>query len=84
LAQVLVVVVIRPQGLLGILAVAKVLVVDDGPAVQMMTRLVLQRADHTVVVAGDGSKGLAACSMVTQCLAGVTHTSPDRNVASSR
>jgi PleD family two-component response regulator len=81
LAQVLVVVVIRPQ---GILAVAKVLVVVDDPAVQMMTCLVLQRAGHTVVVAEDGSKGLAACSMVTQCFAGVTHTSPDRDVASSR
>jgi CheY-like chemotaxis protein len=80
LAQVLVVVVIRPQ---GILAVAKVLVVVDDPAVQMMTCLV-QRAGHTVVVAEDGNKGFAACSMVTQCFAGVTHTSPDRNVASSR
>jgi CheY-like chemotaxis protein len=66
------------------LAVAKVLVVDDDPAVQMMTRLVQQRAGHAVVVARDGCKGLAACSMMTQCLVGVTHTSPNRNVASNR
>jgi hypothetical protein len=70
LAQVLVVVVIRSQGLLGILAVAEVLVVDDDPAVQMMIRLVLERA--------------ATCSMVMQCLAGETRTPPDRNVASGR
>jgi PleD family two-component response regulator len=81
LAQVLVVVVIRPR---GILAVAKVLVVDDDPAVQMMTRLMLERAGHAVDVAGDDSKSLTARSMVTQCLADVTHTSPNRNVASSR
>jgi CheY-like chemotaxis protein len=41
--------------------VVKVLVVDDDPAVQMMIKLVLERAGNSVVVAGDGSKGLAAC-----------------------
>jgi CheY-like chemotaxis protein len=41
--------------------VAKVLVVDDDPAVQVMIRLVLERAGHAVVVAGDGNKGLAEC-----------------------
>jgi len=68
------------------LAVANVLVVDDDPAVQMMTRLLLRRAGHAVVVAGDGSEAPAArsISIMTQCLAGVTQTSPDRNVASSR
>jgi hypothetical protein len=80
LAQVLVVVVIRPQ---GILAVAKVLVVVDDPAVQVMIRRARERAGHAVAVARDG-KGLAACSMVTQCLAGEMQTSPDRNVASGR
>jgi CheY-like chemotaxis protein len=39
--------------------VAKVLVVDDDPAVQLMIKLVLERAGHGVVVAGDGRKGLA-------------------------
>jgi len=39
--------------------VAKVLVVDDDPAVQIMIKLVLERAGHAVVVAGDGRKGLA-------------------------
>jgi hypothetical protein len=84
LAQVLVVVVIRPQ---GILAVAKVLVVVDDPAVQVMIRRARERAGHAVAVARDGkglAKGLAARSMVTQCLAGEMQTSPDRNVASGR
>jgi CheY-like chemotaxis protein len=39
---------------------AKILVVDDNPAVQMTIRLLLERAGHSVVVAGDGHKGLAA------------------------
>ena len=38
---------------------AKVLVVDDDPAVQLMIKLVLERAGHGVVVVGDGRKGLA-------------------------
>jgi CheY-like chemotaxis protein len=39
---------------------AKILVVDDDPAVQMTIRLLLERAGHSVAVAGDGQKGLAA------------------------
>ena len=39
---------------------AKILVVDDDPAVQMTIRLLLERAGHSVVVAGDGHKGFAA------------------------
>jgi CheY-like chemotaxis protein len=39
--------------------VANVLVVDDDPAVQTMIRLVLERAGHHVVVAGDGRTALA-------------------------
>jgi CheY-like chemotaxis protein len=39
---------------------AKILVVDDDPAVRMTIRLLLERAGHSVVVAGDGHKGLAA------------------------
>jgi len=39
---------------------AKILVVDDDPAVQMTIRLILERAGHSVFVAGDGRKGLAA------------------------
>lgn len=39
---------------------AKILVVDDDPAVQMTIRLLLERAGHSVVVAGDGQKGLSA------------------------
>jgi CheY-like chemotaxis protein len=38
---------------------AKILVVDDDTAVQMTIRLLLERAGHSVVVAGDGRKGLA-------------------------
>jgi len=45
-----------PEGL----NLAKILVVDDDPAVQMTIRLLLERAGHSVVVAGDGHKGLAA------------------------
>jgi CheY-like chemotaxis protein len=39
--------------------VANILIVDDDPAVQATIRVVLERAGHTVVVAGDGRKGLA-------------------------
>jgi CheY-like chemotaxis protein len=39
--------------------VAKILIVDDDSAVQMTIRLLLERAGHSVVVAGDGRKGLA-------------------------
>jgi CheY-like chemotaxis protein len=38
---------------------AQILVVDDDSAVQMTIRLLLERAGHSVVVAGDGHKGLA-------------------------
>jgi CheY-like chemotaxis protein len=44
----------------GDLALAHILVVDDDPAVQMTIQLLLERAGHRVVVAGDGRKGLAA------------------------
>jgi CheY-like chemotaxis protein len=39
---------------------AKILVVDDEPAVQTTIRLLLERAGHSIEVAGDGEKGLAA------------------------
>jgi CheY-like chemotaxis protein len=39
---------------------AKILVVDDDPAVQMTIRLMLERAGHSVMVASDGEMGLAA------------------------
>jgi CheY-like chemotaxis protein len=39
--------------------VAKILIVDDDSAVQMTIRLLLERAGHHVVVAGDGRKALA-------------------------
>ena len=39
---------------------AHVLVVDDDPAVRMTIQLLLERTGHSVVVAGDGRKGLAA------------------------
>ena len=39
---------------------AKILVVDDDRAVQMTIRLLLERAGHSVTVAGDGQKGLSA------------------------
>jgi CheY-like chemotaxis protein len=45
---------------LGKRVLAKILVVDDDPAVQMTLRLLLERAAHSVVVAGDGKKGIAA------------------------
>jgi CheY-like chemotaxis protein len=38
---------------------AKILVVDDDTAVQATIRLLLERAGHNVVVAGDGRSGLA-------------------------
>ena len=38
---------------------AKILVVDDDIAVQATIRLLLERAGHSVVVAGDGRTGLA-------------------------
>ena len=34
---------------------------DDDAAVQMTVRLLLERAGHSVVTAGDGRKGLALC-----------------------
>jgi CheY-like chemotaxis protein len=39
--------------------VAKILIVDDDPAVQLTIRLLLERAGHVVDVASDGRKGLA-------------------------
>jgi CheY-like chemotaxis protein len=39
--------------------VAKILIVDDDSAVRMTIRLLLERAGHSVVVAGDGRNGLA-------------------------
>ena len=38
---------------------AKILVVDDDPVMQMTVRLLLERAGHSVIVADDGCKGLA-------------------------
>ena len=38
---------------------ANILIVDDDSAVQATIRLLLERAGHSVVVAGDGRKGLA-------------------------
>ena len=38
---------------------ANILIVDDDPAVQATIRIVLERAGHAVVVADDGSTGLA-------------------------
>ena len=38
---------------------AKILIVDDDIAVQATIRLLLERAGHSVVVAGDGRKALA-------------------------
>jgi CheY-like chemotaxis protein len=38
---------------------AKILVVDDDPAVQITIRLLLERAGHRVTIAGDGQAGLA-------------------------
>ncbi len=38
---------------------ASILIVDDDTAVQATVRLLLERAGHRVVAAGDGRKGLA-------------------------
>ena len=38
---------------------ATILIVDDDAAVQATVRLLLERAGHSVVTAGDGRKGLA-------------------------
>ena len=38
---------------------ARILIVDDDGAVQATIRLLLERAGHSVVAAGDGRKGLA-------------------------
>lgn len=40
---------------------ARILVVDDDVAVQTTVRLLLERAGHSVVTAGDGRKGLSLC-----------------------
>jgi CheY-like chemotaxis protein len=37
---------------------AKILIVDDDPAVQATIRLLLERADHQVVAVSDGRRGL--------------------------
>jgi CheY-like chemotaxis protein len=39
---------------------ANILVVDDDPGVQMTIRLLLERTGHSVAVASDGRRGLAA------------------------
>ncbi len=39
---------------------ARILIVDDDPAVQMTVRLLLEREGHDVFVAGDGRTGLAS------------------------
>jgi CheY-like chemotaxis protein len=41
------------------LPLAKILIVDDDSAVRATVQLVLERAGHSVVTAGDGRKGLA-------------------------
>jgi CheY-like chemotaxis protein len=41
------------------LSVAKILIVDDDSAVRSTIKLLLERAGHSVVVAGDGRKALA-------------------------
>jgi len=38
---------------------ARILIVDDDTAVQTTVRLLLERAGHSVVTAGDGAKGIA-------------------------
>ena len=43
------------------LTLARILVVDDDVAVQSTVRLLLERAGHSVVTAGDGRKGLSLC-----------------------
>jgi CheY-like chemotaxis protein len=42
-----------------LLALAKIMIVDDDSAVQSAIRLVLEPAGHTIFVAGDGRKGLS-------------------------
>jgi CheY-like chemotaxis protein len=39
---------------------ARILIIDDDPAVRMTIQLLLERAGHGVVAAGDGHTGLAA------------------------
>jgi CheY-like chemotaxis protein len=39
--------------------VARILIVDDDPAVQATIKILLERAGHSVVAASDGRKGLA-------------------------
>ena len=43
----------------GEVGLAKILIVDDDGAVRATIRILLERAGHDVVVAGDGHKGLA-------------------------
>jgi len=43
----------------GVGTVAKLLVVDDDPVMQMTIRALLEQAGHAVAVASDGRKGLA-------------------------
>nr|WP_213290143.1 response regulator [Bradyrhizobium sp. sGM-13] len=42
---------------------AMILVVDDDVAVQVIIRLLLERAGHNVVTAGDRRQGLALCQI---------------------
>src|SRR6478609_1261762 len=49
------------RGARRIFTLARILVVDDDAAVQMTIRVLLERAGHSVVTAGDGRKGLALC-----------------------
>jgi CheY-like chemotaxis protein len=44
---------------IGVWILAKILVVDDDPVMQMTVRRVLEQAGHVVTVAEDGSKGFA-------------------------
>ena len=62
----------------------KVLVVDDDPAVQTMICLVLERAGHQVVVAGDGRTAFAAFESDNFGSQTQASPAPDRNVASGR
>jgi CheY-like chemotaxis protein len=39
---------------------AKILVIDDDPVMQMTARVLLEQAGHRVVIAGDGRQGGAA------------------------
>jgi CheY-like chemotaxis protein len=50
-----------PAGSGELFTLASILVVDDDVAVQTTVRLLLERAGHSVVTAGDGRKGLALC-----------------------